>query len=303
MGTATFSISGTGTAATLTLSNISSGLPLVAGTYVRSNNGGGNGITGKWDVNATDTTEAYDFQSNGKLLVSGTDTGFTYTVNGNTISVSITAYGTTTNMGTATFSISGTGTAATLTLSNISGGVPLIAATYVRSTGGNNGGNPKPEKLSSSATHAQAEAKLDEIIKSPNTPKETVIAAEELKKGMPDASGWSKGGAGVIAAINALIDGIGDRPVEIDYYIVKYDGWALDVVFPDGYPNNQRYMSGSTVTIPKDLPIRKMYVFVEWNTNPDSKGTAYKPGSTFVITGDTVFYAIWAMEEAKEAEK
>ena len=40
------------------------------------------------------------------------------------------------------------------------------------------------------------------------------------------------------------------------------------------------------------------YKFMGWNTEADGSGTAYAPGSTVAIEGDTVLYAIWAKNEA-----
>ena len=78
------------------------------------------GLTGKWYSGGV---EIYDFQSSGKLLITGTDMGYTYTVNGNTITVYLAG----TQMGTAAFNISGN----TLTLTN-TGVSGLTGGTYTR---------------------------------------------------------------------------------------------------------------------------------------------------------------------------
>jgi len=76
------------------------------------NDGGGsdtNSIVGKWyttqeAANAGTNVAAYEFKSDGKLLVGGTDQGFTYTVSGDTLTTKASGQ----TMGTTTFSISGT---------------------------------------------------------------------------------------------------------------------------------------------------------------------------------------------------
>jgi len=53
------------------------------------------------------------------------------------------------------------------------------------------------------------------------------------------------------------------------------------------------YSSGATVTVlanDDDFPVDP---FTEWNTAADGSGTPYAPGSTFIITADTILYAIF----------
>ena len=49
------------------------------------------------------------------------------------------------------------------------------------------------------------------------------------------------------------------------------------------------------VTVAENRFKRNNYTFTGWNTQADGKGTAYKPGDTFTLTGnDTVLYAQWS---------
>jgi hypothetical protein len=299
MGTATFSIAGTGTAAKLTLSTTATPAPgLIAGTYSRSTGGGdvpskpgpGGGIehlsssatasqalaklneiiahpdtptdtkelaqmmkdamptyTLTWStsrdtviaaINALideipggsdipkntaligkwykDTDEAYDFQSDGKLIIAGADQGFTYTESGSTIAVSMLVGGNRFELGTATFSITASGETATLTLSNISPTVPLTVGTYTR---GNSPGGTTQE------------------------------------------------------------------------YAVIY---ALNGGYWNGQtPQTQKYKSGQSVEVWPNAPSKSGLDFIRWDTNSSGYGTAYQPGSTFTIWQNTTLYAIW----------
>ena len=50
-----------------------------------------------------------------------------------------------------------------------------------------------------------------------------------------------------------------------------------------------------SVTVAKNVFTRSNYTFTGWNTPADGKGTAYKPGDTFTLTGNnTVLYAQWS---------
>ena len=50
-----------------------------------------------------------------------------------------------------------------------------------------------------------------------------------------------------------------------------------------------------SVTVAKNVFKRSNYTFTGWNTQADGKGTAYKPGDTFTLTGNnTVLYAQWS---------
>ncbi|GBU29274.1 hypothetical protein R84B8_02838 [Treponema sp. R8-4-B8] len=97
--------------------------------------GGNSPLVGKWyysqdAANSGKDEEAYEFTSNGKLLILGKDTGFTYTVSGDTITVKISGR----EFGTTTFSISGK----ELELSNAY--PPLSAGTYYKAGGGSGSG-------------------------------------------------------------------------------------------------------------------------------------------------------------------
>ena len=49
------------------------------------------------------------------------------------------------------------------------------------------------------------------------------------------------------------------------------------------------------VTVAENRFKRNNYTFTGWNTQADGKGTAYKPGESFTLTGnDTVLYAQWS---------
>jgi hypothetical protein len=75
--------------------------------------------------------------------------------------------------------------------------------------GGKNSG--KPTELAPNATHAEAAAKLDEIIAYPETPDGTKEQAQGLKKDMPQYSlvwGYEDTAKNIISFINVLIDQI-----------------------------------------------------------------------------------------------
>ena len=80
-------------------------------------------------------------------------------------------------------------------------------------------------------------------------------------------------------------------------YTLTYDGNANDPTM-DGVPEEvtgQHY--GDKVTVANG-PTRDDYVFVNWNTQTDGKGTAYNSGDQITITGNTTLYAIWEAEES-----
>ena len=52
---------------------------------------------------------------------------------------------------------------------------------------------------------------------------------------------------------------------------------------------------GSKIVIDRNGFARSGYTFTGWNTQADGKGTAYKPGDSFMLTDeDTVLYAQWS---------
>lgn len=52
--------------------------------------------------------------------------------------------------------------------------------------------------------------------------------------------------------------------------------------------------AGESVTVAENIFTRNNYTFTGWNTQADGKGTAYKPGDSFMLTDkDTVLYAQW----------
>lgn len=58
----------------------------------------------------------------------------------------------------------------------------------------------------------------------------------------------------------------------------------------------------SKVTVFKNTFTREGYTFTGWNTKSNGRGTAYKPGAVFRITGNTVLYAIWEKIPVKPGE-
>lgn len=54
------------------------------------------------------------------------------------------------------------------------------------------------------------------------------------------------------------------------------------------------FKSGDKVTVRSDVPTRAGYSFISWNTRADGKGTAYRSGNTFIISGTTTLYAQWS---------
>lgn len=62
-----------------------------------------------------------------------------------------------------------------------------------------------------------------------------------------------------------------------------------------GEPVSVSGAAEGSVTVAKSVFTRSNYTFIGWNTQADGKGTAYKPGDTFTLTGnDTVLYAQWS---------
>lgn len=62
-----------------------------------------------------------------------------------------------------------------------------------------------------------------------------------------------------------------------------------------GEPVSAPGAAGGSVTVAKNVFKRSNYTFTGWNTQADGKGTAYKPGDTFTLTGNnTVLYAQWS---------
>ena len=62
-------------------------------------------------------------------------------------------------------------------------------------------------------------------------------------------------------------------------------------------------VAGKIVTVAQNEFTRNNYTFTGWNTQADGKGTAYKPGDSFTITGeDTVLYAQWSKNVPAQIE-
>ena len=60
---------------------------------------------------------------------------------------------------------------------------------------------------------------------------------------------------------------------------------------------------GSKTVIEQNGFARRGHTFTGWNTQADGKGTAYKPGDSFTITGeDTVLYAQWSKNVPAQIE-
>jgi len=58
--------------------------------------------------------------------------------------------------------------------------------------------------------------------------------------------------------------------------------------------NSSPYASGATVTVLGNTDLANgSNVFDHWNTAPDNSGTSYAPNTTFIITADTILYAIY----------
>ena len=50
---------------------------------------------------------------------------------------------------------------------------------------------------------------------------------------------------------------------------------------------------GIALILPMEIPVRDMYEFVAWNTEPDGTGTTYNPGDAYQANEDTYLYARW----------
>lgn len=63
----------------------------------------------------------------------------------------------------------------------------------------------------------------------------------------------------------------------------------------NGTTNPATGAAGESVTVAENRFKRNNYTFIGWNTQADGKGTPYKPGDTFTLTGNnTVLYAQWS---------
>ena len=73
-------------------------------------------------------------------------------------------------------------------------------------------------------------------------------------------------------------------------YTVTYDANGLT-----GQPPTDPilYPPGANVTVLGNIGSPPISTFTEWNTQSDGLGTSYQPGDTFIITADTILYAIY----------
>jgi uncharacterized repeat protein (TIGR02543 family) len=88
-------------------------------------------------------------------------------------------------------------------------------------------------------------------------------------------------------------NGDGDPDVLEDQYSVTYDGngHTCGAVPTD---NNSPYLNGSQVTVLVQGTLsRRGYTFLGWATSPNDNTPIYTAGSTFIITANTVLYAVW----------
>lgn len=60
-----------------------------------------------------------------------------------------------------------------------------------------------------------------------------------------------------------------------------------------GQPGNQTKTYGVNLALSGTKPTRAGYTFVNWNTEPDGKGTAYAAGGTYTNNANVTLYAIW----------
>jgi uncharacterized repeat protein (TIGR02543 family) len=113
-------------------------------------------------------------------------------------------------------------------------------------------------------------------------------------------AGWQLTGTNVttelieVAATSATPDGYGNVTLTAQWtpltFVIQYNpnggsGLLGDVNYTVGGPTLSAASGGAFA--------RTGYTFLSWNTSPNGTGTTILPGSTFLVTGNTVLYAVW----------
>ncbi|MEG2137482.1 MAG: InlB B-repeat-containing protein, partial [Oscillospiraceae bacterium] len=118
-----------------------------------------------------------------------------------------------------------------------------------------------------------------------NIPKSTAANGSKVTPGTDGLSAtYGFTATGKTETVNAAVSG---------FVTIGYD--KNNAAATGDLPTTDECPSGSTVTVsvkPDNL-LYKGYVFKEWNTAPDGKGTGYQPGQTLTVTDSMTLYAIW----------
>ena len=108
-------------------------------------------------------------------------------------------------------------------------------------------------------------------------------------------SGWMINGTGEVVTegkpmpeANVSLSGIW---TEQKWYAVSYNANGGTGEMKD---ENSPYLENTEVTVLDNAFTRDGYTFIEWNTEEDGSGTAYKKNEKFIITGPVTLYAQWA---------
>jgi len=73
-------------------------------------------------------------------------------------------------------------------------------------------------------------------------------------------------------------------------YTVSYNGNGSTSGTP---PATTSVTSGTSITLAANTFTRTGYIFSGWNTASNGTGTTYQPGSSYTVTANITFYALW----------
>lgn len=83
--------------------------------------------------------------------------------------------------------------------------------------------------------------------------------------------------------------------VQPTIHLITYEPNGLSV---EGLPEQQEVPEGETVSLSAAVPTRAGYRFLNWNSQPDGTGAAYRPGQTVgPLYADLTLYAQWVRLE------
>lgn len=89
----------------------------------------------------------------------------------------------------------------------------------------------------------------------------------------------------------AEMTGYSSNSLESGQYAVMYNSEGGQQVLD--MPEEQTKEKDVDLTLSENVPTRKGYRFIEWNTKEDGSGTSYDPGATYSKNQVVTLYAIW----------